>query len=406
MNTVFGRIGSAVRDQRGAVLLLVAAGMLFMLGMAGLAIDSGRGYLTRLRLTRAVDAAALTGARTLRAGQSEALSQAAAVATANGVAAGVDGTTVAMDVSTDTQGESTFEVTAAQPMPTILMKLFGIDHIDVRASAVAAVPPVDLVLVIDQSGSLGTVGAWDDLQEAAKEFIAYFDDDIDQMGLVSFQTRASNRFQIGHGFRTPIESRINGMSSDGWTNYGEGLRLAHEQITSEAVRERSAKVVVFFTDGRPTAYRGTIGGQDRIMATAQELPPEHIAGYWNNPDGLPIDGTTAANGCRNVSYCPVWNEQAAPQPPASDALNHDKGRQMANAIRGEGVLLYTIGLGNTTYSNPAYQPNQAFLAELANVDGATSSSQPAGKFYYAPSAAELRAVFNQVAADLLVRLAR
>ena len=38
-------------------------------------------------------AAALTGARTLRAGQSEALSQAAAVATANGVTTGVEGWT-------------------------------------------------------------------------------------------------------------------------------------------------------------------------------------------------------------------------------------------------------------------------------------------------------------------------
>ena len=91
---------------------------------------------------------------------------------------------------------------------------------------------------------------------------------------------------------------------------------------------------------------------------------------------------------------------------ASDALNHDIGRQMASQIRGEGVLVYTIGLGNTAYSDPAFQPNQAFLQELANVDGMTDSSQPAGKSYYAPSAAQLRSVFDQVATDLLVRLAR
>jgi len=399
-------IGSLARDPRGAVLLIVAGSMLFMLGMAGLVLDSGRGYLARLHLTRAVDAAALTGARTLRAGEGEARSQATAVARANGVADGLDETTLGVDIATDAKGESTVEVTAAQSVPTIFMRLFGIDHINVRAAAVAAVPPVDIILVIDQSGSLGQVGAWDDLQAAAREFIAYFNDDIDQMGLVSFQTRAANRFMIDHGFRTPIESRINGMSSDGWTNYGEGLRLAYEQITSSNVRERSAKVVVFFTDGRPTAFRGTIGGRDRIMATAQELPPMHLGGYYNNPDGLPIDGTVSANGCRNVQYCSTWTEQAAPQPAASDALNHDVGRQMANAIRSERVLLYTIGLGNTAYSDPAYQPNQAFLAELANVDGNTSSTQPAGKSYYAPSAAQLRAVFNQVAQDLLVRLAR
>jgi len=399
-------MGRLVRDTRGSVLMLVAAGMVFMLGMTGLAVDSGRGYLTRLRLVRAVDSAALTGARTLRSGETLAREQATAAAYANGVGPAINGATLDISIATDEQGESTFQVSAFQTMPTILMRLLGIDHINVRAISVAAVPPVDLILVIDQSGSLGAVGAWDDLQVAAKEFVQYFDDDIDQLGLVSFQTRAADRFQIAHGFRVSLASSIDGMSSAGWTNYGEGLRLAHQQITSADVRERSTKVVVFFTDGRPTAFRGTIGGQDRIMATAQELPPEHLGGYFDNPDALPLDRMPSATGCRNVTYCATWTEQSAPQPVASDALNHDLGRQMADQIRGENVLLYTIGLGNTAYSDPAFQPNQAFLSELANVDGMTNSGQPAGKSYYAPSATELRSVFNQVAADLLVRLAR
>ena len=287
------RIGRLVRDTRGSVLVLVAAGMVFMLGMTGLAVDSARGYLTRLRLVRAVDAAALTGARTLRSGEAVALEQARATAFANGVVGTLNGTSLDMNVSTDAQGESTFEVTASQTLPTTLMRLLGIDHINVRANSVAAVPPVDLVLVIDQSGSLGTVGAWDDLQAAAKEFIQNFDDDIDQIGLVSFQTRAANRFQLGHGFQTAIATKINSMSSAGWTNYGEGLRLAHQQITSSDVRERSAKVVVFFTDGRPTAFRGTIGGRDRIMATAQQLPPTRLGGT-----------STIRTPCRSMALAP------------------------------------------------------------------------------------------------------
>ena len=395
-----------VRNTRGSVLMLVAIGMVFMFAMSGLAVDSARGYLTRLRLVRAVDAAALTGARTLRSGATVAQEQATAAAYANGVAPSLDGATLNMSVAIDANGESTFEVTAVRTIPTTLMRLLGVDHITVRANSVAAVPPVDLVLVIDQSGSLGTVGAWNDLQIAAKEFIQYFDDDVDQLGLVSFQTRAADRFQIAHGFRTALASTIDGMSSAGWTNYGEGLRLAHQQITSAAVRQRSAKVVVFFTDGRPTAFRGTIGGRDRIMATAQELPPQRLGGYYNNPDALPIDGNASTSGCRGYTYCSTWTEQPAPQAVAADALNHNIGRQVASQIRGEGVLLYTIGLGNTAYSDPAFQPNQNFLRELANVDGMTNSAQVAGKYYYAPSAAELRTVFNQVAADLLVRLAR
>ncbi len=46
-----------------------------------------------------------------------------------------------------------------------------------------------------------------------------------------------------------------------------------------------------------------------------------------------------------------------------------------------------------------------YLRLLANEDGAASGSQPAARAYFAPSASELDDVFNQVAQDLLVRLA-
>ena len=105
-------MGRMVRNSRGSVLMLVAAGMVFMLGMTGLAVDSARGYLTRLRLVRAVDAAALTGARTLRSGEAMALEQARAAANANGVGSTINGASLSMNVATDEQGESTFEVSA------------------------------------------------------------------------------------------------------------------------------------------------------------------------------------------------------------------------------------------------------------------------------------------------------
>lgn len=41
----------------------------------------------------------------------------------------------------------------------------------------------------------------------------------------------------------------------------------------------------------------------------------------------------------------------------------------------------------------------------ANEGGVADGSQPRGRSYFAPSEAELEAVFNKVAQDLLVRLA-
>lgn len=406
VGTILANRCFSVRDQRGAVLIMVAVGMVFLLGMAGLALDSGRGYLHRLRLTRAVDAAALTGARTLRAGNEKALAQAAAAAAANGLRDGVDAAALSLGISTNGQGESTFSATATQPIATFLMRIFGIDSVEVSAAAVAAVPPVDLVLVIDQSASLGMAGVWDELQLAAKDFVTYFSDSIDRMGLVSFQTSGRLRRGIGHDFTGPIRTTIDGMRSIGYTNYGEGLRIARDEITGTGVRDRSVKVVVFFTDGRPTAFRGAIGGRDRVMTVQPALPPVRLAGYYNNPDWLPSDGWGSVSGCQNVTYCWTWTEGATPHPTTADALNHDRGREMADQIRAAGAFLYTIGLGNPSDPDPSTLPNPDFLRELANEDGMTNPTQRAGRMYFAPSGAELRAVFNQVAQDLLVRLSR
>ena len=45
-----------------------------------------------------------------------------------------------------------------------------------------------------------------------------------------------------------------------------------------------------------------------------------------------------------------------------------------------------------------------YLATLANEHGSVDSSQPSGRTYFAPTAEDLRAVFRQVAADLVIRL--
>ncbi len=51
--------------QRGAILPLVAVGIGALLAVAGLALDMGHGYLNKTRLQSALDASALSGAKTL-----------------------------------------------------------------------------------------------------------------------------------------------------------------------------------------------------------------------------------------------------------------------------------------------------------------------------------------------------
>jgi hypothetical protein len=354
-------------------------------------------------LVRALDAGALTGARTLRSGQAVAEFQARAVAEANGYKDGVNGISLGVTFGTNADGEQTVTLTATQPLPTILMRILGLDQFIIAASSTAAVPPVDLVLVIDQSWSLINAGAWDDLQDAARDFVDYFDNSLDKMALISFNTRGTMRHAMSHNFRSSIKSDISAMTSVGYTNYGEGFRLAEEQITGSAVRDQSVKIVVFFTDGRPTAFRGSVGGQDRIMTVRQTVPLSRLNGYYNSPDTHPSDSWGSVAGCSNVTWCGTWWEVGSRTATTADGIAHDNGRTGADLIRSGGALIYTIGLGDPNAS-AAFQPNQAFMQELANVSGA--GGPLIGKYYFAPDASELEAVFNAVAQDILVRLSQ
>jgi Flp pilus assembly protein TadG len=373
--------------------------MVALLSGVALGIDPARALITKQNLARAVDAAALAGAKSLRLGQGVAQQRALALAAANNVVEGQNGMSITVGFGTNADGEETVAVSASQTMPTTLMSILGPSSIDVGSQAVAAVPPVDMVLVLDQSGSLGSMNAFDDLQDASKSFVANFDDNLDQVGLVSFNIRGTNRFVISQPFVSAIQTEIDGMNSVGYTNTGEGLRLALQQMQNAVVRQRSAKVVVFFTDGRPTASRDIFSGSDRIMAVPWGTS-SNVAGYWDDPANLPLDSYVGPDGCGGVPLCfGIWTE------PLVRAKTLQDGIDQADALRAAGILVYTIALGNPNAGNPLQTPDLVYLQLLANENGVANPSQPQGKSYFAPTAAELQTVFDQVASDLLARLA-
>ncbi len=400
------RVARRLRSERGSVMVMVTGGLVILLGIAGLTLDSGRAFLVKSQLSRAVDAGVLAGARALRAGRLTARNQALAVVRANGVEAGKGATSVHVHFGVNADGENTVTVTARSPMPTTLMRLLGREVVDIASTATAAVPPVDLVLVLDQSGSLRTAAAWDDLQRAARGFVTHFSETMDQFGLVSFHTRAAVRFPLQNHFRLETQRIIQDMRSLGWTNTAEGLELAHQQITSQRARARAVKVVVFFTDGRPTAFRGTIGGEDRILAVAA-YSENVVRGYFDDPDQISMDrwDRPAADACQNVVNCEEWTEGG---PPPHNRRGREIARQLglevADRIRADGVYVYTIALGNPLASSELARPDLDYLSRLANEHGSVNPDQPRGRMYFAPTPEDLDAVFNRVASDLVIRL--
>jgi hypothetical protein len=237
--------------------------------------------------------------------------------------------------------------------------------------------------------------------------VDYFSDDLDQMALVSFHTRGATRYPLQAPFRTAIKNQLDHMRSLGWTNTAEGLQLAQAQLAGSAARKRAVKVVVFFTDGRPTAFRGTIGGQERILAVAAESE-NVVRGYFDNPDNISLDrwDRPADDACRDVVNCKIWTEGGhPPHGVRGREIAREMGLAMARKIREDGAYVYTIGLGDP-FASELGRPDLDYLALLANEHGIESSHQPSGRMYFAPTPEDLDAVFRQVASDLVIRLAR
>ena len=113
------------RDEHGAILVFVAVATIGILGMAGLALDSARLYVARAELSRAVDAAALRGASSIRLGEAVASSRIETFALANGVDAMQTGVTLGYAFGTNAEGETTVSVSATRPVLLTFMRVLG-----------------------------------------------------------------------------------------------------------------------------------------------------------------------------------------------------------------------------------------------------------------------------------------
>jgi Flp pilus assembly protein TadG len=307
--------------QAGFVLVYMAAGLTTLLLFSGLAVDSGRAYLVKAQLAKAVDGAALAAARNLNSGNPK--SEAARVFKANfpsgylGTEAG-DPTTAGDFFSSSVNaqtGVNTVHVKATTTLPTTFMNLAGRANMVIGSEGEATRRMVDLSLVLDVSSSIG--GKWGAVRDAARTFVSSFDALNDRISLVTYGNGALVREQMRstRGFdKAGVVADIPNSLPGGSTAMVEGLYRGWDELrTVPSGQQSGIRVIVLFTDGASNSVPGAFdaSGVAKGLRTF-DFPknmPDPDSQTHNNPSiqGLYDTETGSANPAYSLTVA-NWND--------------------------------------------------------------------------------------------------
>jgi len=430
---------------RGAVLVIFALLLVVLIGFVALAVEVGRWYTVRAELSKSVDAASLAGANNISnmyldahygVAEGEGKLRFAEEIARQNFSPGYLMTTGTPSFTAVNDDNHTIRVTGSVNSPGNLASLFGVDLIPTGAEGVARKNKVEIMLVLDRSGSMSGTKIRD-LKTAARSFVSYFVEtqDEDKMGLVTFATSVTLKVPLGNNYVTAMNTQINAMSAVGATNASDSLAqpLRSGGLTDQTGVSGDLRVqqfVIFFSDGMPTAFRGDFRrrgvnydavacstGNCRSWETPETYGnlgrPAEETWFGINPtptgDGSTTQRYACGDFCSYTSCCntyttrwylfdtrPVSGYSATYlNIPTRTLARHicNVARDMtlvnAQALKNRGIKIYTIGLGSSN------EIDAAFLRSLSSGDGYA---------YTTPTSSQLQAIFNAIAKEIKLRL--
>ncbi len=447
------------RRQRGQILILVGLSLIIMVGMTGLALDSGRGYAVKAKLNAAVDAGSIAAARAIVKGASDSErvsnAQAAALRYFNlnypADYFGAPRPTPSISAVRDSDRRWNVTVSAVATMPTTFARVLGKDLVDVNASGTTVRRTLDVMMVLDVSGSLGPptspATTFPRLKTGAiNGFVRKFSTDDDRVGLVAFSSGVNldagpgGYFvplqQPGRGFdRTNLEAKINALPLGGATAAAEGMWHGVDQLnTIPAAQQSDLRVVLFFSDGAPNVVNTTFVRSAGPPVTNLGLYSETTSGgapnrLWNQHDlYAPLPETSITNIVSMNSPSPPPHSVALPSynnqrtlvgPPYTNTrCNVNRAARnmvenIANSARAGAppIYVYAIGLGaaldtlEITFCGYAVanERGSTIMNRLANstTSDTRNPAQPTGVYCHAATDAQLESCFSTIASEVL-----
>ncbi|MGD9851943.1 MAG: VWA domain-containing protein [Nitrospirales bacterium] len=417
---------SPLHNQRGSYLMISVIAIMVLFGFAGLGVEVGRWYAVQGEMSKSIDGAAFAGAKNVNNPNIPDLNAfVLEVAQAN-FEAGLLGTdTPVFTVTNDGNGKITVDG-SAHALNT-LIKGFNpaYDKTQVATSGSAKLRNAEIALVLDISGSMAG-NALSNLKDGAEQFVDNFADHetTSKFALLTFASGVMKPFNLDHNYVGPIGTAINGLNAVGGTNAEDALAqagaLPWTDQTALPPNERGKQVVVFFSDGNPTAFRGQFKyngtNYDGVAAvhTGNDVysdllkPNKQMEAFSVNRVNRTGDGKTeGSTACPkkdgsklNVKWYiaedPTYGFNSFAQTtglaPEQCDISHPNplfnyhawvNKQMAldnaQALKDQGIEIYTIGLGDV---------DQAYLNQLSSGNGFS---------YYTTDPGELAGIFQQIA---------
>ena len=452
------------RHSKGQILVLVALLMMFIIGVAALAIDIGRAYGVKTKLNAAVDAASLEAAEAIAQGSVDSVKIAEAKRVAGnyfsanypdaflGATPSVPDVTAVRDEKT---GIWQVTVEATAKMPTFFAGTLGWKSLDIKASSEAVRATLDIVLVMDASNSLNNV--FGQVKEQSENFVnnKNFSESDDRFGLVVFGNGAAPLVSIcGDTYKIEDPPQLHGKECErGYkkkaitdviddvtlsvnTASVEGMKKALDQMNS-LKKQSGRRVIVFFSDGAPNTLNGKFGLRDgtfqdgnlystrgptgrpkwifdpniynddkEVYREVVSLPETDLSGK------IPL---ASYNGKRNFSRL---TKIYGFDPAESASLKCDANiaarnmvENVANMAREQGIFIYALGLGSALDEREMMDPScstynetgTTILRRLANTPDSDTynSSQPTGIYCRAVGIDALGPCFDKLANAIL-----
>jgi len=230
--------------------------------------------------------------------------------------------------------------------------------VTLEITGVSSPAPIDVILVIDRSGSMsdGSPSSMSQAKTAAINFVrktfstANNPSNFNRVGIVSYSTNATENIQLSYASdSTLIISEINNMVANGYTNIADGFYQAYKEMKTRGRTDCNVlRAIVLLTDG--------VSNYGSLFSAANDR-------WEGNCTTTPI----TANQCTNSTY-----------------------------LRGQESWTFTVG--SNSYENNVYT-----VGLFGGISGATQTlasdvlnqAQNSG-YYETETAANLNGIYSQI----------